>query len=423
VAPYRLILSLALPVVLARLAWRILAGREAWTDFAERLGGGARGAPGGLWLHAASNGELASALGILAALRDRRPDLPILITTNSLTGRALARREGYRAALAPVDARLAVARFLARHRPAALVTMEAELWPNRFAACAARDIPILVLGARMSARSARGWARLPGLARRVLALPRLVAPQDAESGARLMALGLPAARLGPVVNLKAAPALAAADPGERDGLARDLPRADTILAASTHAGEEALILEAFLAARRTRPGLRLILAPRHPARGAEVAAAIRAAGLAFTRRSAGQAPGAAPVYLADTLGEMALWYALAGVTIVAGSFTDRGGHTPHEPAAAGSAILHGPDVANFAASYAALDAGGGALACADAAALAAALADLADPARQAAMAAAARRILAAEAPDFAPLVAAVEAALDPAERSPDRCSA
>ena len=422
-ALYRLILSLALPVLLARLAWRVLARREAWADFAERLGGGGRGAGGALWLHAASNGELTSALGLMAALRARRPDLPILVTTNSLTGRALARRTGYAAALAPLDAGWAVARFLARHRPAALVTMEAELWPNRFAACAARGIPILVLGARMSARSARGWARLPGLARRVLALPRLVAPQDAESGARLVALGLPAARLGPVVNLKAMPALTPPDAAERARLAPLFPRADTILAASTHAGEEALILAAFRAARRARPDLRLILAPRHPARADEVAMAIRAAGLDSSRRSAGGAPGATPVYLADTLGEMALWYALAGVTIVAGSFTDRGGHTPHEPAAAGSAILHGPDVANFAASYAALDAGGGARACADADALAAALADLADPARQAQMAAAARRILAAEAPDLAPLVAAIEAALDPSERNPERCSA
>lgn len=418
-APYRLILSLALPVLVLGLAWRVLRGREGATDLAERLGGGAAAAPGGLWLHAASNGELASALGFLAALAETRPDLPVLVTTNSLTGRALARSRGHAARLAPIDARWAVARFLSRHRPRLLVSVEAELWPNRFALCARRGLPILVIGARMSDRSARRWGRMPGLAARVLALPRLVFAQDADSAARLIGLGLPPEGLGPVINLKAAPDLPPADPAQFATLSACFDRAETILAASTHPGEEATILAAFVRARADRPGLRLILAPRHPGRGPEVAEAIRATGLPYATRSAGAAPGDAPVYLADTLGEMPLWYALAGITIVAGSFCDRGGHTPHEPAAAGSAILHGPDVRNFAASYRALDAGGGALACADATALARALTDLADPARQAAMAAAARRILAAEAPDLAPLLAAVAAALDPTEGTAD----
>ena len=409
---YRLILALTLPAILARLLWRVAMGRATGADLAERLGRGPAAAPGGLWLHAASVGELTSALPLLAALAARRPTLPVLVTTNSDTGRTLARTRGLAAGLAPLDSRGAVARFLARQRPRLFVTMEAELWPNRFAACAARGIPVAILGARLSERSAKGWARLPGLARAVLAVPAFVAPQDAGSAARFAALGLPPDRLGPVANLKAAPALPLPDPAALAALAPAFDRADTVLAASTHAGEEATILGAFARARAERPGLRLILAPRHPDRRAEVAAALRAAGLPFATRSAGEAPGAAPVYLADTLGEMALWYALAGTTIVAGSFTDRGGHTPHEPAAAGSAILHGPDVANFAASYAALDAGGGALPCADAAALAAALTALADPARQAALAEAARRILAAEAPDLAPLLDRLEALLD-----------
>ena len=411
-ALYRLILALALPAILARLLWRVAAGRAPRADLAERLGRAPAAAPGGLWLHAASVGELTSALPLLAALAARRPGLPVLVTTNSDSGRALARERGFAARLAPLDSRGAVARFLDRQRPRLFVTMEAELWPNRFAACAGRGIPVAILGARLSQRSARGWARLPGLARAVLAVPAIVAPQDAGSAERLARLGLPRDRLGPVANLKAAPALPPPDPAALAALAPAFPRAETLLAASTHPREEALILWAFARARADRPGLRLILAPRHPDRRAEVAAAIRAAGLPFATRSAGEAPGSAPVYLADTLGEMALWYALAGTTIVAGSFTDRGGHTPHEPAAAGSAILHGPDVANFAATYAALDAGGGAQACADAEALADALRALADPARQAALAGAARTILAAEAPDLGPLLDRLEALID-----------
>lgn len=410
---YRLILALALPAILARLVWRAATGRAGAADLAERLGRGPAAAPGGIWLHAASVGELTSALPLLAALAARRPGLPVLVTTNSDTGRTLARARGFAAGLAPLDSRGAVARFLDRQRPRLFVTMEAELWPNRFAACAARGIPVAILGARMSERSAKVWARLPGLARAVLAVPAFVSPQDAGSAARLAALGLPQGCLGPVVNLKAAPVLPSPDPTALAALAPAFARAETVLAASTHPGEEALILQAFARARADRPGLRLILAPRHPDRRAEVAAALRAAGLPFATRSAGEPPGTAPVYLADTLGEMALWYALSGTTIVAGSFSDRGGHTPHEPAAAGSAILHGPDVANFAASYAALDAGGGALACTDAGELTTALTTLADPARQAALAEAARGILATEAPDLAPLLDRLEALLDP----------
>jgi 3-deoxy-D-manno-octulosonic-acid transferase len=201
---------------------------------------------------------------------------------------------------------------------------------------------------------------------------------------------VPVERIGPVLNLKAAaPATGGA------GALPGFPRGDTVLAASTHPGEEGLVLEAFVAARVARPGLRLILAPRHPDRGDEVARQIAAQGLDFARRSRGEAPEPArPVYLADTLGEMALWYAAAGVTFVGGSLVAKGGHTPFEPEAQGSAILHGPDTANFTAAYAALDAGEGAVQVADADALSRAFGALADPAAQAAMAARATAALA-----------------------------
>lgn len=413
---YRLILSLALPVLILRLALRAARGRETWAELAERLGGGSAAAkPGALWLHAASNGELTSALGLLKELRDRRPGLDVIVTTNSRTGRALARAQGMTGRLAPLDARWCVCRFLARHTPRALVSLESEIWPNRFALCARRGVPVLMIAARMSERSARAWARLPGLAPRLFALPRFVSAQDRASADRLVALGLPPGRLGPVVNLKAAPSLPAPDPGALAALSKVFDRAETVLAASTHPGDEALILRAFVMARAARPRLRLILAPRHPSRRAEIVAEAERLGLPLAIRSAGQAPGDAPVYLADTLGEMALWYRLAGATIVAGSFSDCGGHTPFEPAAAGSAILHGTDVRNFTESYAALDAGGGAIACPDAEALSRALVEFGDPARRDAVDRAAQAILAAGAPDLSPLLAAIEAALDQPE--------
>ena len=132
------------------------------------------------------------------------------------------------------------------------------------------------------------------------------------------------------------------------------PREATLLAASTHEGEEEVLLKAFASCLAAHPDARLIIAPRNMNRRDEVAALIAASGLDFTRRSLGEEPGA-PVYLADTLGEMALWYGLAGITFVGGSLVDHGGHTPFEPAAACSAILHGPFTRNFDSAYRALD--------------------------------------------------------------------
>jgi 3-deoxy-D-manno-octulosonic-acid transferase len=155
-----------------------------------------------------------------------------------------------------------------------------------------------------------------------------------------------------------------------------------------------MILDAFMQAQAAGHCDLLIIAPRHPARGDAVAQMLMQRGVVVAQRSRGDAMPGAGVYLADTVGEMALWYALAGVTVIGGSFADKGGHTPFEPAAHGSAIVHGPQIANFAEPFAALDAAGGAVAVADGAALALALCGI-DAARQAALADAARAALAA----------------------------
>lgn len=344
-----------------------------------------------LWLHAASNGELAAARPVLAALRRAVPDTRLIITTNSPGGRDLAKGWSLPASvvrLAPHDDRATVARFLDAARPAALIVIENELWPNRLTLAAARGIPVFCLAARLSARSARNWQRAPRLAQRVMAAIRWLAPQDVASLARFTALGLHRDRIGPAMVLKSAVTATGHPP-------LPLARAATLLAASTHPGEEEVVLAAFAMARAERPDLHLILAPRHPHRGAEVAAAIRATGLPFATRSQGAEPDAAlPVYLADTLGEMDRWYAGAGMTFVGASLVDRGGHTPFEPAAHGSAILTGPHVSNAAPAYAALFAQGGAVQVEDAETFASAILLLADPDAQHARAEAATRALA-----------------------------
>lgn len=355
---YRLLISvLAVPLGL-RFALRRLRGRETGTALSQRLGlgrGPAARRPT-IWLHAASNGELASARPVIEALRAERPDLGWLVTTNSVTGRDLAAAWGLPAMLAPLDLRWAAARLIRRWDVRLHLTLESELWPNRIAACAALGVPVAVVGARLSERSARAWGRVPGLARSVLARLDHVSPQDADSGARLLALGLEPERLGPVLELKAlyTPPAVAPEPA----LAAAFPRARTWLAASTHEGEEEVAIAAHLAARRAEPGLRLILAPRHPSRAEAVARLLAEAGLDHGRRSDGATE--TEVLLADTLGEMPLWYALAGRVFVGGSIARRGGHTPHEPAAFGCALIHGPDVTNFRAAYDRLAAAGAA---------------------------------------------------------------
>nr|WP_275982268.1 glycosyltransferase N-terminal domain-containing protein [Frigidibacter sp. ROC022] len=311
-----------------------------------------------VWLHGASVGELVAARGIAKELLRRDPRLRLVVTANTATGREQAQGWGEArvdARLAPIDTRWALARFLAGWQPVALVTIENEIWPNRMAMAKARRVPVLVAGARMSARSARLWGRFPGIARQILGLIDFIAPQDDETAERLRRLGLPPRRIGARLNLKAAVQVAGPDPAEIAAFARALPRDDTILAASTHPGEEEILLTAFRKAREFRPELKLILAPRHPERGEQLALLASSAGQPVARRSRGDRPGPkTSVYLADTLGEMGLWYRLAAVTFVGGSLVPKGGHTPFEPAACGSAIIHGPHVANNAEAYRAL---------------------------------------------------------------------
>lgn len=363
---YRVLITLAAPILLGGAIWRWLRGREDRAALRDRLLGPTP-KPGGLWLHGASNGELASARALIAALA--RPDRPLLVTANTVTGRALV--SGWQlphvtARIAPFDLRLPTARTLAR--VSGLILLENELWPNRVAVAAARGRPIVILGARMSAGSARTWGRFPGLARRLVSQPRLIVPQDPASADRLVGLGAAPERVATPFQLKS---LFQAPPVPLpEDLRAAFPRDKTLLAASTHEGEETAVLDAFAAARDTIPDLRLILAPRHPARADDLERLVASRGFGLARRSRGEPPGP-DIYLADTMGEMDLWYRLAGIAFVGGSLAPVGGHTPWEPAAHGCAILHGPHVANFETEYGALDTAGGAARVEDASAMAA----------------------------------------------------
>jgi len=388
---YRCLMGIAAPWLIGLTLVQRARGRLAAGALGQRLGFVPRTklAPS-LWLHGASNGELTSAEGVLRRLISARPGLQVLVTANTGTALAMVRGwglPGVQAALSPLDSLGAPARVLRRWRPDALIVVENELWPTRLAAARAAGVPVALIGARMSDRSAAGWARVaPGLMRQMLQGLAFASAQDAGSAQRLQRLGLAPSQAAPVVMLKAQVPQASAPQ-----MPQPVPRDRVLLAASTHPGEEALILQAFSAARGQFD--LLILVPRHARRGAEVAGLIAAQGLTCTRRSAGASPAAGvPVFLGDTMGEMALWYRLAGVTVIGGSFVPLGGHTPYEPTARGSAVVHGPHMENFRDAAAALQAAQGAVAVTKAG-LGAALAGL-DAGRQAALAQAAGRALA-----------------------------
>ena len=393
---YRILVSVFAVVVLTRALAR--QGRAA---LRERLGrGGPKDGKARIWLHAASNGELSSVRPVIRALAEARPDLSLIVTCNSESGVALAREMGLDARLAPVDLAWVVRRFVRDWSVAAHVAVESELWPNRLFAVPG---PVIVLGGRISAKSARNWARLPDLAARLLGRVDLLIPQDAASRERFLSLGLPDAAAGPVTELKSLYA-PPADLTSDQAFADAYPRETTWLAASTHKGEEEIVIAAHLEAKAREPDLRLILALRHPHRAAEVAALLREAGLDYALRSRGDAPR--EVLLADTLGEMAHWYSQAGRVFIGGTLTDRGGHTPFEPAHFGAAILHGPDVANFARPFARLLSEDAAIEVETASDLAEGLAHLSDPASQALAGDRARAALGAET-DLADLMALV----------------
>lgn len=369
-----------LPLWLAR---RVRRGKEIADRLPERQGHGAARPPGRLvWLHAASVGESLSLLPLLAALAREAPDLEFLVTTGTVTSAALlaerlppglAGRVRHR--FVPLDVPGWVARFLDGWRPDAAIFVESELWPNLIAAAAARGIPLGLVNARLSPRAAAAWARFPGFSARILGAFRLVAAQTEADAARLRGVG--AARVQAWGNLKAAAEPLPADPATLARLRAALAGRAVFLAASTHPGEEAAIL-ATLPARV--PGLLTILVPRHPDRGAAVAALAGGA----PRRSLGALPGPGDaVWVADTLGELGLWYRLAGAAFVGGSLVPLGGHNPLEPALLGCPVLFGPHMGNFAEAAALLLAAGGAVQVADAVALAPAVAAVLTDARRA----------------------------------------
>ena len=371
---------------------RLAQGREDPERIGEREGIPSLPRPDGrlIWFHAASVGESLSLLEVIRRLGEHDKALNFLITTGTVSSAGiLAARLPDRCQhqFVPLDIRPFVQRFLDHWRPDLAVWTESEFWPSLILATQARGTPLVLVNARMSERSARRWRWMPGAARRILAAFRAVQAQDDVTAAALRRLGVAPDRLAVTGTLKEGMPPLPCNEVERVRLSRRIGDRPVWAAASTHPGEEEVVAEAHAKASQSVLRLLVILAPRHPERGNEIAATLRARGFNVAQRSAGQDPQPeTAVYLADTLGELGLWYRLAPVSFVGGSLVDRGGHNPFEPAALGSAIIHGPHVRNFADIYARLDAAGAARQVRDVATLITAVTDLSRPDRRAPMA-------------------------------------
>ncbi len=331
-----------LPWWLRRRAGR---GKEELARLDERYGRGAVRPEGTLiWLHGASVGEGLSLLPLIEALAERLPEAHFLLTTGTVTSARLTMerlpehlRDRVQHRYAPIDVLAWVARFLAGWNPNAAIFAESELWPNRLLATRHVRVPMALVNARISFESAEKWRRwAPALARQMLRAFTLVQPHSLADEARLRSLG--ALDMRPAGDLKASAPPLPHEPSELERLRHGGP---VFLGASTHPGEELIVAASHELLRKEFPQLRTIIAPRHPERGAEVAAAVGG-----SRRSLGEAPG--EIHVADTLGELGLFYRLADVALVGGSLVPHGGQNPMEPARLGCPILLGPHTGNFA---------------------------------------------------------------------------
>lgn len=346
---YGRLANLAAPLLFRRIRDRLLAHGVAPARTRERLGHATAPRPAGtlVWFHGASVGETLSALPLIDALRAQPAPPAILVTSGTASSAEIMAKRLPAGALhqfAPLDSAAALRRFHAHWRPDLLVLIESEIWPRMIATA---PCPVVLLNARLSARALSRWHKLGASARWLLSRLALIVTQTPDTAESLRALGVPADRIRAGANLKAAATPPAADPATLAALQTTLGTRPRWLAASTHSGEETLILDAHRTLLQTVPDLCLILAPRHPERADRIAGLIADAGLTSTRRSAGEGP-TAQVYLADTLGEMGLWYRLAPLTFVGGSLTPNGGHNPWEAAPLGTALLTGPHLTNCA---------------------------------------------------------------------------
>ena len=385
---YRAATGLLEPLAPSLLASRARKGKEDPARLAERLGRAQTARPVGplVWLHGASVGESLSILPLVERLRAERPEVAILVTSGTTTSAALLAQRLPAGAIhqyVPVDAPGAARRFIACWKPSLAVFVESELWPNLLLEAKAAGTRLALVSAKLSDKSFAGWKKRPDAARQLLTSFDLILAQDARAHERFEALG---GKVAGEADLKFG---AARLPVDEAALAAERARISRppLLVASTHPGEDEIALGA-IAALPDRPPV--VLAPRHVERGPAIVELAKARGLTAALRSQVR-DQAADVLVADTLGEMGLWFRLAGTSVIAGSLVEGvGGHNPLEAARLDCPTISGPFVENWVSAFAGLEAADGVVVTPPQGLRDAIAADLANPAVAQARAARAR---------------------------------
>lgn len=348
---YNILVYLITPLLFFRLWWRSRQTPARWKRWQERCGYTPQ-LKECIWIHAVSLGETLAAIPLIKKIVDAHPNIPVLVTNMTLTGAEQTRQQlgdQVKNCYIPFDAWHFVQRFFKRSNPKIAIIVETELWPNLFRACEQRHIPIIVTNARLSQKSADGYQRyLSSMMRWMLMCVTKIACQAEADGERFIKLGLAREKLHVTGSVKFD--IKISDEQQQKGaqLKQTLTKRIVWVAASTHDTEEKIMLAAHKMLLEQHPDALLILVPRHPERFDSVSELLSHDGWHFSRRSLSQTiTHETQVYLADTLGEMMVFFAACDIAVVAGSFKPIGGHNVLEPAALGKPVVSGPSVHNF----------------------------------------------------------------------------
>jgi 3-deoxy-D-manno-octulosonic-acid transferase len=350
---YSAIFYLLTPFILLRLLWRGIKAPDYRLRWRERFACYGSSFPQGvIWFHAVSVGEAEAVFPLVRRLQQQFPLAKLLVTTTTPTGSARVRAvlgQTVEHVYLPYDTPTAVRRFMRCFKPVLAVIMETEIWPNLFCYCGENHIPLYVINARLSEKSARGYQKLPSLIYPVLANVTCIAAQSQDDAERFIAIGAKPDQIRTVGNIKFDLDIPEAIIAEGKQLKITVFKDRFVwLAASTHSGEEQVFLDVYQELKPKIPGLLLLIVPRHPERFAEVGALCDQQNLAVVTRTSKQTcKPATDVYLADTMGELKMLYAAADVAFIGGSMVPVGGHNLLEAAAIGLPVLFGPYMANF----------------------------------------------------------------------------
>ncbi len=361
IGAYQLAGRAAVPLMPIALSWRARRGKEDSARLGERFGRASRQRPDGqlVWIHAASVGETNATMPLVEEIV--HGGATVLFTSVTVTSAGIAARRLPNGAIhqfAPLDAPPLVGRFLDHWYPDLAVFVESELWPTTIVKLAAAGIPQVFVNARLSERSFKGWCRLGGVARSIFGRIPLCLAQSGRDAQRFTALGMP--RVEVTGNLKFDAPAPSVDAEDLALFRRAVEGRPIWVAASTHPGEEAIIAEAHRLIENSFPTLLTVVVPRHPGRGDAIRSELAEIGLRCAQRSrADNIDASTQIYIADSLGELGLFYRAAPVSFLGGSLIPHGGQNPIEPVRLGSAVLHGTHVHNFVDIYAAIDTAGG----------------------------------------------------------------